>query len=140
MTQGQLQRLLVRRAAAMNAKAAKLGAKGRVSAADLGQVILESENLCNYCGIEVPPLEGSFDHVIPFDKGGFNGPGNIVRACFTCNRAKHTKSPEELAAYQALRVTCIVCGKEFRPRWADWKRGYGKTCSRVCAGVLGGRQ
>jgi hypothetical protein len=129
----------VRVAGAMNVKALRTGVRGRVTAAELAQVILEAEHLCNYCGIEVPDMEGSFDHVIPFDRLGDNLPHNIVRCCVACNRMKATMSVEELEQYAALRVTCH-CGVVFRPRWADWKRGYGRTHSRVCSGQLGGRR
>lgn len=140
MTQTQLQRRLVRLAGAMNQKALREGVRGRVTAAELAQVILESEGLCNYCGVELPDMEGTFDHVIPYARGGENLKPNIVRSCLRCNREKATKSPEELAAYAALRVVCPVDGVEFRPRWADWKRGFGKYCSRRCAGTTGGRR
>jgi hypothetical protein len=140
VTQSDVQRLLVRRAAAMNAKALRLGDPGRVTAAELAQIMLDSEGKCNYCGIDLDPMDGTFDHVLSFDQGGPNLPENIVRACFTCNRTKAaTKSPEQLKEYQELRVTC-PCGVIFRPRWADWIRGLGRTHSRACAGRLGGRR
>jgi len=138
MTQDRVHRRLVRLASAMNAKAVRLGAPGLVAAFELMEILVESEGLCSYCGVEMSPMEGSFDHVVPYALGGANRKHNIVRSCLTCNRSKGTKSPEELAAYSALRVNCAVCKKEFRPRWADWKRGLGRTCSRVCAGALGG--
>lgn len=140
MTQGQVQRLLVRRAAAMNAKARRLGVRGRVTAEDLARIITEHEGRCCYCGFEVSPRDGTFDHVIPFDQGGINLPENIVWSCRTDNRTKAaSKTPEQLREYQQLRVTC-PCGVEFRPRWADWVRGLGRTHSRACAGRLGGRR
>lgn len=139
MTQTPLQRRLIRLAIEMNKKALRVGVMGRVTAAELAQIILDSEGVCNYCGVDLPDMEGSFDHVIPYAEGGRNLPENIVRACVTCNRMKATMSVAELKEYAALRVTCI-CGTVFRPRWADWKRGYGKTCSRACAGRLGGRR
>lgn len=140
MTQTPVQRRLVRLAQAMNAKAVRLGAVGRVTAAELGMVILASEGRCNYCGVDIGPMEGSFDHVIPFALGGVNLIVNIVRCCITCNRTKGwAKNPAELLEYASLRVTCPVDGTVFRPRWADWKRGLGKTCSRRCAGTIGGR-
>lgn len=138
MTQSSVQRRLVRLASAMNAKAVRLGARGLVAPFELAEIMVESEGRCQYCGVELPPMEGSFDHVVPFGRGGANLKANIVRACVTCNREKGLKSAEELAIYAALRVKCEVCGKQFRPRWADWKRGLGRTCSRVCSGRLGG--
>jgi len=138
VTQSAIQRRLVRLAAAMNRKATRLGTMGRVSASELAQVLIESEGRCFYCQADVPWGEGSFDHVIPYALGGMNTASNIVRSCFTCNRTKGTKTPAELMEYLQLSVTCS-CGKVFKPRFADWKRGYGKVCSRACAGRLGGR-
>ena len=140
MTQTPLQRRLIRLAKEMNKKALRFGVRGRVTAEELGRIIFESDGACAYCSIDLPDMEGTFDHVLSYAQGGDNLPHNIVRACSTCNRTKsHSKTPEDLAAYAALRVTCI-CGVEFRPRWADWKRGYGRTHSRACAGRLGGRR
>lgn len=139
MTQDRIQRRLVRLAAAMNQKAVRVGVKGLVAAFELMEILVESEGQCAYCGAELDPMEGSFDHVIPYTRGGENRKSNIVRSCLSCNRSKATKSPEELAEWQALQVTCPVDGKVFRPRWADWKRGLGRYCSRACAGTIGGR-
>lgn len=139
--QGAVQRRLIRLAAAMNTKARRIGARGRVSAEDLAIILVESEGQCAYCSIDLDPLGGSFDHVISFDRGGDNLPPNIVRSCYECNRTKAAnKTPEDLAAYAALQVQCRSCGRLFRPRWADWVRGLGKTCSRACAGRQGGRR
>jgi 5-methylcytosine-specific restriction endonuclease McrA len=33
--------------------------------------------------------------VIPLDRGGSNGPENIVIACPECNHSKHNKLPHE---------------------------------------------
>jgi len=138
VTQDALHRRLVRLAAAMNTKAVRLGAPGLVAAFELAEIMVDSDGFCSYCGTELPPMEGSFDHVVPYARGGANRKDNIVRSCLSCNREKGLKSPEELAEYAALRVTCPVDGKVFRPRWADWKRGLGRTCSRACSGKLGG--
>lgn len=139
--QGPVQRRLVRLAAAMNRKAERVGATGRVNAADLAEVMLLSEGRCQYCGIELDPLGGTFDHVVSFDRGGDNLIYNIVRSCHEDNRTKAAnKTPEQLAEYASLQVQCATCGRLFRPRWADWVRGLGKTCSRACAGRRGGRR
>lgn len=139
MTQSPVQRRLVRLAASMNKKAVRAGVEGTVAAYELAELMVEAENTCSYCGIEVPPMGGSFDHVVPYGHGGANSKDNIVRCCLDCNRRKGLMTPEELAVYAALRVHCASCGREFRPRYADWKRGLGRTCSRVCAGRLGGQ-
>ena len=116
MTQTAEQRRLIRLAAAMNAKAVREGAKGRVTAEELAGVILASDGVCAYCGDEIPLMEGSFDHVVPYSRGGVNLPSNLVRSCLTCNRTKHTKSPDELMEWLRLRVTCVVDGTVFRPK------------------------
>jgi 5-methylcytosine-specific restriction endonuclease McrA len=132
VTQSAEQRRLIRLAAAINKKAARLDAVGRVSAEDLAKVIMANPD-CEYCGIGLELGHGTFDHVVPFDRGGRNTPDNIVRCCTTCNREKYTKSPDELARFRATEFRCANCNQPFRPRYADWIRGYGKVCSRSCA-------
>lgn len=132
MTQTPLQRRLVRLASAINRKADRLGARGRVSAESLF-LIIKAHPRCPYCGNENDPMHGTFDHVVPFDKGGSNLRENIVFCHLSCNRRKFTKSVAEHAEYESLTVFCPVDGKEFRPRWADWKRGFGRYCSRSCS-------
>jgi hypothetical protein len=80
----------------------------------------------------------SFDHMMAFAKGGQNVRENLAASCMTCQRGKFTKSPEEWDRARALVVQCEVCKKEFKPRWADWVRGLGRTCSRKCSGTKGG--
>lgn len=145
MTQTAVQRRFVRLAASMNAKAKRLGARGRVTAELLALIATSphdppcqwcsgAEELhCPYCGTGITLEGGSFDHVLPFDKGGSNTRVNIRFGCLTCNRAKYTKSPAEHEAYMRLSVTCPVDGTVFRPRYADWIRGLGRYCSRSCS-------
>lgn len=132
MTQSPLQRRLIRLAPAINRKAARLGAQGRVSAESL-YLVIKAHPKCPYCGQLNDPMHGTFDHVVPFDRGGTNLRGNIVFCHLSCNRHKFTKSVAEHTQYEALTVTCPVDGKEFRPRWADWNRGLGRFCSRSCS-------
>lgn len=132
MTQTALQRVLIRRAGAINAKAARLRAPGRVTAEMLLLIALEYPN-CPYCGVEIDPAHGTFDHRIPFDKGGTNYRDNIVFCCLSCNRKKFTKSISEHEEFLNFTVTCPVDGVVFKPRYADWKRGLGRYCSRSCS-------
>ena len=56
--------------------------------------ILERDNYtCQYCGNNTGPLE--VDHVMPRCKGGLSAEENLVCACFTCNRSKGGRTPEE---------------------------------------------
>ena len=138
MTQTAAERRYVRMTGAMNAKAARLGQYGRLQASDLATAFLKSGGSCVYCGIGIDPIHCSFDHVTPFDRAGQNAPMNIVACCMTCQRSKSTKLPDEYQSARKVRVECEVCGIQFKPRWADYTRGYGRTCSRVCSGKKGG--
>jgi 5-methylcytosine-specific restriction endonuclease McrA len=139
MPQHPLEHRFKRLATGANRKAQRLGRPGRISFVDLYELYIESEGVCTYCGIGVAPESCSFDHVVPFDRDGDNIKANIVVCCLTCQRAKFTKMPAEFEAWKQLEVTCPVDGKVFRPRWADYIRGYGKYCSRRCSGAVGGQ-
>ena len=132
MTQTPLQRRLVRLASAMNRKAERLGVRGRVTAEVLVLIALDYPQ-CPYCGVEINPNHGSFDHKVPFANGGENNRSNILFCCLTCQRSKFTKSVDEHAEFLHFTVTCPVDGKVFKPRYADWKRGLGRYCSRNCS-------
>jgi len=137
--QHPLEHRFKRLATGANKKARNLGRAGRISYADLYYIYVESEGVCTYCGIGITPEGCSFDHIIAFDRGGENVPSNITACCLTCQREKFTKSPEEFDQWRDLRITCPVCGTVFRPRWADYTRGFGKYCSRKCSGTVGGQ-
>lgn len=137
MTQTAAQRRLIRLAASTNRKAANLGLNGRITAEDYARAYIATGGECPYCGIEIAPETCSFDHATPFDRGGENEPENIVACCLTCQREKATKTPEEFAIARTLTVNCESCGRTFKPRYADYVRGYGRTCSPECAGLKG---
>lgn len=137
MTQTAEQRRLVRIASAYNTKARRLGIRGTVQAIELAWI--ETASLtCVYCGIHLERGQGTFDHVIPLDRGGRNVASNIVRCCLTCNREKFTKSPEQLAEHRDRLVTCARpgCGNQFKPRWAEYENGRARVCSRRCSALL----
>ncbi len=130
MTQHPEERRLNRLAASYNKKARQYGVSGDITAIELARKPLR----CMYCGIGLEVGQGTFDHMIPFDKGGTNEDLNIVRSCLTCNRKKFTKSPAEFVEHQTLVVACEVCGTEYQPRWGEYINGRARVCSRVCAG------
>jgi hypothetical protein len=135
MAQGKVERRLSKLAAAINQKWRQTGNPGvKITARDLAIILVDAEYACTYCGTEVTALGVSFDHVVPFADGGPNTPANIGASCITCQRSKYTKSPEELEEWKTLERKCRTCGKAFRPRWADYTRGYGYYCSRTCSG------
>lgn len=120
-------RRLVRVVASMNKRARSAGVYGEVT----WQQLMDLGNVCRYCGIEVEPMHGSYDHVTAIDRDGPNVVGNIVRCCMTCQRSKHTKSMSEFAEARSIEVECALpgCGKRWRPRYGEWRRGMSKYCS-----------
>lgn len=53
--------------------------------------------LCAYCGA---PAE-EMDHLVPISKGGDHTAENVVPACFSCNRSKSGKWPDDWLREQA---------------------------------------
>ena len=129
MVQTAEQRRLTRLVLAYNKKAGRLGLPGALSASDLARKPME----CFYCGIGLEVGQGTFDHVILFDRGGPNTPDNVVRCCTTCNRTKFNKTPAEFQAHKDLVIQCEVCGKQYQPRWGEYINGRARTCSLSCA-------
>lgn len=130
-----IRRRLVRMAAAMNKRAEKRGARGRVSA----EMLYSLGNICAYCGTELEPMHGSYDHRIALERGGSNTIDNLVRCCITCQREKFTKTPEEFLRVRTMVVTCALpgCDKTWHPRYAERQRGVARFCSRSHAAIAG---
>lgn len=51
--------------------------------------------ICAYCGNKFHRLELSRDHIHPVSRGGEDSWMNAVTCCFTCNRYKRNRTPEE---------------------------------------------
>lgn len=111
----------------MNKRARRVRAIGNVTWIDLVQL----GQTCRYCGIGLEPMHGTYDHVVSLDRGGANTRENLARCCITCQRKKATRSTEEFIQSMNLVVTCALpgCGKEFTPRYSEWKRGMARFCS-----------
>jgi 5-methylcytosine-specific restriction endonuclease McrA len=86
------------RAAAHNARAKKLGAKGRITFLDIYAKLLEQDFFCYLCGTM---LEDDYhvDHIAPLAKGGRNDAANISIACSHCNWAKCNHELEEFISF-----------------------------------------
>ena len=138
MTQTPTQRKLVRTAAGFTKKARRYGAPGIVNASDLGRIYLAADGRCFYCGTDLDPFTATFDHTTPFERGGSNTLDNIALSCLTDNRQKFTMTEAEYRDWLALERTCRGCGIKFKPRAADYRRGYGWYHSRSCSGRAGG--
>jgi 5-methylcytosine-specific restriction endonuclease McrA len=46
---------------------------------------------CAYCGVQVPIIEITLDHIIPISKGGRDKRENIALSCLGCNGKKKDK-------------------------------------------------
>ncbi|MFG1302696.1 HNH endonuclease [Xanthobacter autotrophicus] len=57
--------------------------------------IFQRDNFtCAYCGERGGKLE--CDHVVPVARGGEHTDDNLVTACFSCNRTKRDRTPQEM--------------------------------------------
>jgi len=130
-------RRLQRISSTFNAKARRLHVPGVVS----WQMLASLGDICRYCDTELRLEDGSWDHYIPFDKGGTNELTNIVRCCTTCQRTKFTKTEDEHFEHGRRIVTCKRpgCGRQYQPRWAEWQNGRARYCSHQCAGSAKGQ-
>ena len=63
--------------------------------------------VCQYCGAAPPGAVLEIDHIDPVSSGGGDEEGNLVTACFDCNRGKAARdlsvAPEALSA-RAARI------------------------------------
>jgi 5-methylcytosine-specific restriction endonuclease McrA len=75
-------------------------------------VFARDNNTCQYCGEKLPRSELNLDHVVPRSQGGLSTWENMVCSCFTCNRVKGGRMPEE-AGMHLIR-------KPFRPEWTPF--------------------
>ena len=85
-------------AAALNSRAGRTGAKGRLTAVGLRDRILGSGGRCEWCGLDLLNAEFELDHVLSLRQGGANVAANLAVACPDCNRRKGRKHPARFAA------------------------------------------
>lgn len=55
------------------------------------KILIRDGFRCTYCGATQKDAKIEIDHVIPVSAGGTNEEGNLVAACFACNRGKRDK-------------------------------------------------
>lgn len=85
-------------AAAMNARAKRYSAPGKLTAELLRDRILESGGRCEWCGADLLDTDFELDHAFSLRQRGSNNCGNLVVACPPCNRRKAEKHPARFAA------------------------------------------
>lgn len=94
LNQGALERYAI----ALNARAGRARAPGRLSVAGLRDRILASGGRCEWCGASRVNAAFELDHVLSLRQGGANAAANLVVACPDCNRRKGRKHPARFAA------------------------------------------
>lgn len=50
---------------------------------------------CEYCGTKLTLQEGVVDHIVPYSRGGYSTLTNFARACWSCNKLKGARTPQE---------------------------------------------
>ncbi len=75
-------------------------------------VFARDKNTCQYCGRRFSRHELNLDHVIPRSQNGLSSWGNIVCSCFSCNRKKGGRLPEE-AGMKLIK-------KPVQPEWTPF--------------------
>jgi len=58
-------------------------------------IYARDDHRCQYCGIEHPVGDLTFDHVLPVSQGGNKNWENIVTSCIDCNRRKGGRTPAQ---------------------------------------------
>lgn len=66
-------------------------------------ILIRDGFTCLYCGEEFPSSELTLDHILPKSRGGASSWENLGSACYSCNNAKGSRTPEE-AGMPLLRI------------------------------------
>ena len=77
-------------------------------------IFARDKNTCQYCGRVFHRIELSLDHIIPRSYGGTSCWENIVCCCFSCNRKKGGRLPQELGMK--------LLKPPVKPRWTPFFR------------------
>lgn len=96
-------------------------------------ILLRDEWTCQYCGVQLPSEQLTFDHVIPRANGGQTTWLNILTACMDCNAKKAAnpvnwsnpkgrpfKQPRRPTNAELLRKGLKFLPTEVRENWRDW--------------------
>jgi 5-methylcytosine-specific restriction endonuclease McrA len=94
-------------------------------------VYIRDKGRCQYCNVQIPRPESTYDHVIPRGQGGKTKWENIVIACYPCNQRKRNRTPEQAnmrllskpekpkTLPSTLRIT-LQWNKGMPIEWKDW--------------------
>lgn len=77
------------------AKAVRRGAPGKITAAEVQEVVTLQKARCAVCGVKIMKGHWHLDHITPIAKGGTNSKTNVQALCPPCNLSKSAKDPIE---------------------------------------------
>ena len=65
-------------------------------------LLQKQDGCCAYCSIsfDESPFSYEVEHLIPYERGGFNLRGNVHLACKSCNSSKCAKTHDEYLVYR----------------------------------------
>jgi 5-methylcytosine-specific restriction endonuclease McrA len=66
-------------------------------------ILLRDRYTCQYCAVTLPAAKLTLDHVIPRSRGGPSAWENLVACCYSCNRRKGDRTPEEASMMLVAR-------------------------------------
>ena len=78
---------------------------GKISEAVKLELVAKQGDSCNFCGEEnlAETRKISFDHIVPFDRGGSGDIKNLQILCRSCNSIKGTRTQKEFEDYMRKR-------------------------------------
>jgi len=84
-------------------------------------------HVCQYCGVDFPPSQLSFDHVVPRSRGGKTTWENIVSCCLGCNARKGGRTPKEakmrlIQTPTKPRHSPLLSLKLRHPKYESWRK------------------
>jgi hypothetical protein len=96
------------------------------------EILRRDDHACRYCGVRVPDVVLTIDHVIPVALGGTDDPENLVAACKDCNAGKSANTPDAPLVAQvgddairwlrALEKAAEIAAQEYRDDAAGSER------------------
>lgn len=92
-----------------------VGARKQVSKKTRFEIFKRDCFLCQYCGNHPPMVVLEIDHIHPVSDGGSNDTGNLVTACFDCNRGKGS-SRLEIVSMPLAEKAALIAERELQMR------------------------
>lgn len=72
------------------------------------EIFKRDDFTCQYCGKHPPEVVLEVDHIQPVATGGTDEPGNLITACFPCNRGKAAVELSDRAKPLAVKAAEVA--------------------------------